>query len=560
LGYSHLVHVGIALLCLLGADAYAPEFRVSCWLLVAFAFVPHLLVKVARRFFLLGHHREGARLLELQRHAPVMLYAFAVFACAWGEQVQRWTGMELFADGLWPRPALLLALAPWFVFELLAVDAQARLRSATRAGIAEARAFELRMRAAALVPLGFMYALCLAVGWNDEWRMRATTVGLVGAAFAAGLLVAMLLCVPLLLRFAWGARPLGPPELRAVLDEVAARAEFRCAAVFEWRTGMRIANAAILGLGQRTRIVVFTDALLAQLDLRELRAVYAHEIGHAKSQHLIAFAAWTIVLLIGGGWLLESALPVDEWWSMLALLPLIAAWFLSLGWLSRRFELEADLHALRVLGEPHALISALERVTGAHAHDKDSWRHFSSKKRIDFLLRAAGEPSVGNALTRLLRACRIAGLVLGSGVVVARGASFALHWSEDMAWADLRLGQYERALERGAQSDDGQLEKLVARAVTLSSDASERDPKQLIERAAGHYDAAAFDAGREWLELAALRGDEQAIELLENEDEIVALTDDDYGMWQLVGMGGSNPTPWKTRLGWARAAARRDSR
>jgi Zn-dependent protease with chaperone function len=559
-GLQHLVHAAIALLVAIGGEELHGRERAldvaSPWWIAAGLCAPYLVARLARRAFVRGRHALGAWLIEALRHSAVVAFAVLALACGWIGFATRTAG-PLFADGVWPRASLALALLPWFAFELAAVEAQARARAATRAYVGAIRGFELRMRAMALAPLALLYALLLLVGTDTTWRVRASHVGVLGALHAALVVGVMLLAAPLALRLAMDARPLAHGTLRELFAEVAQRASFHCRELVEWRTGMRMANAAILGLTPRTRIVVFTDALLEQLSPRELCAVYAHEIGHAARHHLLALAAVTVALLVGGGWIVETWLPGDEWWSLLALAPGLPVGLVAVGWLSRRFELEADLNAFDVLGDPSALVSALHRVSGMHAEDSDSWRHFSSARRVGFLFEVAREPALGAALSRRMRAWRRFAIAAAALILLARSTQLAFAWNSDMAWADLRLGEYEQARAREATSDDGSLEALLARASELPANAAERTGERLLARAAAAYDRGEFAIGREWLELAGWRGYDEAHELLDAAEWLAECADDDArSEWRLLALGGSKPNAWQHRLWNADAAAR----
>lgn len=560
MGILHLVHAAIALLVAIGGEELHGRERgfdfASPWWIAAGLCAPQLVAWLARRAFLRGRHALGALLIEVLRHSAVAAFAVLALACGWIGFAARTAG-PLFADGVWPRASLALALLPWLAFELASVEAQARARAVTRAHVGAIRAFELRMRAMAIAPPALLYGLMLLVGIDEEWRVRIGRVGLLGALHAALVVGVMVLTAPFVLRWVMDTRPLANEALRELFAGVAARARFRCRELLEWRTGLRMANAAILGLTPRTRIVVFTDALLEQLSARELCAVYAHEIGHAARHHLLALAAVTIALLVGGGWIVETWLPGDEWWSLLGLAPVLAVWFAAVGWLSRRFELEADLHAFDVLDDPSALVSALHRVSGMHAEDRDSWRHFGTARRVGFLIEVARAPALGVELTRRMRRWRAAAIAAAIVVVLARTGQLATAWKSDMAWADLRLGEYEHALARGARSDDGSLEALLARTRELPADPAERSGERLLARAATSYDRGDFASGREWLELAGWRDDEEAHELLEAADGLAACADDaERGDWQLFALDTSTGTPWKQRLWNADVAAR----
>ena len=127
---------------------------------------------------------------------------------------------------------------------------------------------------------------------------------------------------------------------------------------------------------------------------------------------------------------------------------IVVLWYLAFGYLSRRFELEADLESLRVVGESAPLIRALELVTGAHAHERSSWRHFSTRDRVSFLQRAERDPLVGIRLRAKLARWRKLGFALFAVAAVLEVRDLAGAWDEDWLTADLRLGRFEVALTR----------------------------------------------------------------------------------------------------------------
>jgi STE24 endopeptidase len=201
---------------------------------------------------------------------------------------------------------------------------------------------------------------------------------------AAGLELVMatigpVLILPLFLR----SRPLDPGPLADDLVDLARRAGVRVASMRVLEAGAKTSagNAFVSGLGPTRRIMIF-DTLIGEDGepdaerIREMRAVLAHELGHARALDLwrglalgavsalvaFAFANWLLGVLpsslvhAGPGSL--SALPA------LALALGIA--FVPLGILaaahSRRRERAADAFSLRTARDGEALARALERM------------------------------------------------------------------------------------------------------------------------------------------------------------------------------------------------------
>lgn len=138
-------------------------------------------------------------------------------------------------------------------------------------------------------------------------------------------------------------------------------------------------NAFFTGFG-RARRIVFFDTLLARLDVDELEAVLAHELGHFKRGHLrkrmLMMALLSLVLLASLGWLAAQpwffvglGLVPDQdvvQASALILFILVIPVFLFpvqplARWLSRRDEFEADAFAAEQAGAP-ALARALVKL------------------------------------------------------------------------------------------------------------------------------------------------------------------------------------------------------
>jgi hypothetical protein len=206
---------------------------------------------------------------------------------------------------------------------------------------------------------------------------------------------------------------------------------------------------------------------------RELAAVFAHEIGHAARRHVTVFLTWITAFFLGGdllvNWVASEQGLGSAWGGVGAAAVLFVSWFLVFGWLSRRFELEADLYALELLGDPLGLIAALERV-GGRLRDVAGWRHFSTASRVAFIGRAAADPLFVRRFRRLLSRVTLLGAFLAIGAAGLELYSLASSWSSDQIVVDLSLGEYAQAAERaqGTELDDEWLTALVAEAKDLA--------------------------------------------------------------------------------------------
>ena len=409
----------------------------------------------------------GRRLLV---HSAPLLQAVAVIGFGWHARVLAWSGLESVLLG-WPHPALLLSLLPYVCYELASIDARARLETHPGPGRARARRFRMRMFAASVAPLFVYVLLCWLAGLHPEVRARIEYVALFSALFVVAMLVLFALFLPVVLRHAWETRPLPAGVRRSVLEGVAQHAGFRYRELCEWRTGNQMANAAILGLSPRLRYVLFSDALLAMLDLRQLAAVLAHEMGHAQRRHPLWIVSWIVAFFLGVDLLLTHAVPMDEVWQPLVFGVLLLAWLIAFGYVMRRFELDADLYALELTRDPEPLVAALEGVSGAHARRKKSWRHFCTAERVLFLRAAASDPGVGQRLRAELRRWIGAGALLGGLALAGQVWFLRSSWSEDLLLVDLVRGRYLAASERQERAEldlEPELSVLVERGARLA--------------------------------------------------------------------------------------------
>lgn len=141
-------------------------------------------------------------------------------------------------------------------------------------------------------------------------------------------------------------------------------------------------NAFFTGFGRFRRIVLY-DTLIEQMEIVELEAVLAHEIGHYKCGHIpkrLFFSAFTTFLmfaligwLIGAEWIFNSLqFDIEEMGSSLfipAFLILYIFGGLFSFWLSpldclwsRKHEYEADAFAQNAMREGDSLKSALRKL------------------------------------------------------------------------------------------------------------------------------------------------------------------------------------------------------
>lgn len=164
---------------------------------------------------------------------------------------------------------------------------------------------------------------------------------------------------PFLLIWLFNARPLEDSPLRQRLEAICRRCGLRYRNIMLWQTDFSMANAAVIGLLPGWRYVLLSDRLLETMTDREIEAVFAHELGHIVHNHMAWFVVFFAILVLaslGPGQLLErwldGRLPafVNSYLFGIAWAGIIvAATIFLLGYVSQRFERQADVFAARMM-------------------------------------------------------------------------------------------------------------------------------------------------------------------------------------------------------------------
>ena len=213
----------------------------------------------------------------------------------------------------------------------------------------------------------------LDVGARAIWPDQPPT-GLITIVQLVGALT-IFATVPWLMRHIWHTHRLEEGELRHRLTELCHAHRVRVRELLVWNTHGVLVNGAVMGLIGAMRYVLLSDGLLSGLTRDEVEAVAAHEVGHIRRRHIPWLATSVVVVLVLGGfgadWLVFSVLGLDlsVTWQMVALLgmPLIVGAFVF-GWVSRRFEWQADAFAAQHLSgfrRGHADVTVSLEATAA---------------------------------------------------------------------------------------------------------------------------------------------------------------------------------------------------
>ncbi len=181
---------------------------------------------------------------------------------------------------------------------------------------------------------------------------------------AATIVVAII--APSLLRHIWLTQRLPDGPLRDRLRMLCRKLRLRCREILVWRTGGMLVNAAVMGVLAPFRYVMITDGMLEQLEDRKIEAVFGHEAGHVKRHHILFFLLFAGVSGCLATIFSIRAARLDPIAYNIAcgglVLVLGVKWLLGFGWLSRRFERQADIFGVRtlaLLGQPCALPCAV---------------------------------------------------------------------------------------------------------------------------------------------------------------------------------------------------------
>jgi STE24 endopeptidase len=286
------------------------------------------------------------------------------------------------------------------------------------------------------VPVG------LIVLWGDLVRLYVCPLVPPSAAEAVLVLgslagtAAIFVVSPAILVRIWRTSPLPPGRLRDGLVDLCRRMKLGYRNILIWHSGGAIANAAVMGLIGPIRYVLLSDAMLANMDERGVRAVFAHEAGHIRHHHIVysvlfavaatglcAAAAQQVAEMMG--WGEEPAL-------VLMTLLLAAAWAFGFGWLSRKFERQSDVSATRLADSDSApdgtvvFCGALRRIAqlnGIPFH-QHNWRHGSIASRIDYLMSMGGPAGSPPAIDRQVALAKLGLWVALAAAVVVNIAQF----------------------------------------------------------------------------------------------------------------------------------------
>ena len=262
-----------------------------------------------------------------------------------------------------------------------------------------------------------------------------------------------------------GARPMSDGALRTRLEAGAQAIGLSVGRILVWPTQGRVLNAMVVGVTRRSRTIILSDRLIAEMPPDEVMAVFFHEAGHAKLQHLLLYL-FMFFALIGLTYAAEEQLVLAGISpEVVMVLQLALFWFVILGSVSRRFEREAD-----VFGADHAdilatdnsasgppdgvprgavmMMRALDRLRQAYGGQTPSHRHGTLDERIGFIGAYATDPDVRASFVRAQRTLRV-GVAIALAIALA---GIVRRWPTELRRAEASIERV-RAEDMVAQAE-----------------------------------------------------------------------------------------------------------
>ena len=171
---------------------------------------------------------------------------------------------------------------------------------------------------------------------------------------AAGLIF---LFAPEILRRVLHTEPLPNGPLRRRLEALCRRTGVRYREILLWKTQNNLGNAAVMGFIPQVRYILLSDLLVETMDDEQIEAVFAHELGHVVHKHMawlvVFFVVLTLLVVAGGAWIEKwmgnAGIKEGPAQGIVIAVAYLLKFFLLFGFVSRRFERQADVFAARTM-------------------------------------------------------------------------------------------------------------------------------------------------------------------------------------------------------------------
>ena len=452
----------------LGAQSFA---QITGWQLVALIIVPKLAIaaiyaivcRVTCKGLDTPDYRHRLRRLDrLTSLYRICILALYLVDLAFGalDQLHRLIGHRviLISELLIMLPPLLLLTAGWWAYYPI----DRRLRDAelisridqgkpiypiwTRGQYISA---QFRYQVALLfIPLTVLLALTQSIEYYAPNELTIWSVDprpllhLCGAG-------CVFLFAPLMIRHIWKTARLPDGELRQRLLSMCRQYRVGVRDLLIWQTFGGIVNAAVMGLIHPMRYILLSDGMVELLHRPQVEAIMAHELAHVRRRHMFwlitsagalmlsLVVAWTTAAIVVErtfGDMASAHGTADASWiesPNLSALISIGCWIFIFGWVSRRFERQADAFAVQHMATEHGemdgsgsytidarcadtMIEALNQVAVLNHIDpgKKSWRHGSIYWRQQHLRSLVGMSSDDLPIDRTVNWIKFTSIVL----------------------------------------------------------------------------------------------------------------------------------------------------
>jgi Zn-dependent protease with chaperone function len=358
----------------------------------------------------------------------------------------------------------------------------------------------LRMNLPILFPWIAVSLLYDLIGLVYPSGASALTERLEGSiVFFAAFLLVLMAFMPKLIQSWWGCRPFEESDKKRLLEGFLREKAFRYRALLRWPLlEGKTLTAGIMGIVSRYRYILVTDSLFESLSLDELKAVLAHEMGHARYRHLILYVVFFVgyavmsygmfdifLYLVSGIPFLSDIITSDpdsagEIAYLVISLPMLAVMVVYfryvMGFFMRNFERQADLYSASVMGTASPIVSSLEKIAylGGRSRDLPSWHHFSIRERVDVLRRFLSEPDL------LKRHNRFVAGALGVYLLCVAGLSYGFNSEPVRKW--MVGGLVIRTMERKIMEEPKNIVLQQGLAMIYHEMGRQRDAAEVYEK------------------------------------------------------------------------------
>jgi len=265
--------------------------------------------------------------------------------------------------------------------------------------------------------LSIVYDLISMSPWSGPGSFLGSPEGQM--VFFAVFLCVLMVFIPHLIQYWWGCKPFEPSDKVRELKTFLHTRRFRYRNLLRWPIFEgRVMTAGIMGIVPRYRYILVTDSLMEILSIDELKAVMAHEVGHAKYRHLLFYLLFFLGYMVLSYGLFDlffyffAAQPffMNELGkgeshvlnifylalSLPILITMLVYFRYVMGFFMRHFERQADTYSAVIMESPRPTISSLEKIAllSGQSRELPSWHHFSIKERVDYLWRTLEDPGL----------------------------------------------------------------------------------------------------------------------------------------------------------------------